>query len=84
MTSRSKDRIARLATRRAERTLAYGKARRRHRGAGKIARELKQATTALLREEIRLNRARPPQRNAAAADDLFAVTFASAQEGGAR
>ncbi|SHF00852.1 hypothetical protein SAMN02745157_1427 [Kaistia soli DSM 19436] len=75
MTSRSSDRIGALARRRARLTADYDKARRQHRGAGKTAAKLRQATHAQLAAEINLARAAPLKRHrtsrAAAEPDMF-------------
>jgi len=52
-----------LRTRRAELAAAYAKARRRHRGQAGAGARLQDATTALLREEVKAHRprrGRPP------------------------
>lgn len=75
MTSRSSERIAALARRRARLVADYDKAARRHRGQQRAAVKLRQATHAQLRAEIDLARAAPLKSFAAgrsaAEPDMF-------------
>ncbi len=75
MTSRSSERIAALAGRRARLAADYDKAKRRHRGASKAGTKLRQATHAQLAAELRLAKAAPLKSFAAgrvsAEPDMF-------------
>lgn len=75
MTTRSSDRIAALARRRARLKVECDKAARGHRGQARAAKKLRQATHAQLAAELDLARARPLKRHqarrAAAEPDMF-------------
>lgn len=79
MTSRSSERIAAIARRRARLKGDYDKAQRRHHGQQRAAAKLRQATHAQLRAELDLARAAPLKTFAAgrsaAEPDMFRETW---------